>query len=139
VGRDTLLPIDVRIATPRDCEVSEKRERADMNDDQDATQGRIDGFFAEHVFKLLAISAFTLMAVGTIVYHFMEGWSWVDSIYFSVVAVTTVGFGEISPSTDASKLFTVVYILSGVGIIASYLSARSDRKRQKRIQKATHR
>ncbi len=110
-----------------------------MNDDQDATQGRIDGFFAEHVFKLLAISAFTLMAVGTIVYHFMEGWSWVDSIYFSVVAVTTVGFGDISPSTDASKLFTVVYILSGVGIIASYLSARSDRKRQKRIQKATHR
>jgi len=37
----------------------------------------------------------------------------VDSLYFRVIAVTTVGFGDISPSTDASKLFTVVYVLGG--------------------------
>lgn len=34
-----------------------------------------------------------------------------DSLYFSVIAVTTVGFGDITPSTDASKLFTIFYVV----------------------------
>jgi hypothetical protein len=45
-------------------------------------------------------------------------------LYFSVVAVTTVGFGDFAPTTDASKLFTVAYIILGVGIITTYLNER---------------
>ena len=78
----------------------------------------------KHLYKLLAGAAFLLLALGTVVYHFIEDWSWVDSLYFSVVAVTTVGFGDLSPSTDASKLFTVVYILLGITIITTYLNNR---------------
>lgn len=78
----------------------------------------------EHVFKVLTVSAFLLLALGTVVYHFLEDWSWVDSLYFSVVAVTTVGFGDLSPSTDGSKLFTVVYILLGITVITTYLNNR---------------
>jgi hypothetical protein len=78
----------------------------------------------EHVYKVLTVSAFLLLALGTVVYHFLEDWSWVDSLYFSVVAVTTVGFGDLSPSTDGSKLFTVVYILLGITVITTYLNNR---------------
>ena len=78
----------------------------------------------EHLYKMLAGAAFLLLALGTVVYHYLEDWSWVDSLYFSVVAVTTVGFGALSPTTDGSKLFTVVYILLGITIITTYLNNR---------------
>jgi voltage-gated potassium channel Kch len=64
------------------------------------------------------------MATGTVAYRLMEDWSWVDSLYFSVVAVTTVGFGDLSPSSDGSKLFTVFYLLAGISIITAYLNVR---------------
>ena len=80
----------------------------------------------EHTYKVLAGAALSLMAVGTFAYHFLEEWSWVDSLYFSTVAVTTVGFGDLAPSTDASKLFTVIYILGGIAIVATFLRARLE-------------
>lgn len=80
----------------------------------------------EHTYKIIAGAALGLLVVGTVVYHYLESWSWVDSLYFSTVAVTTVGFGDITPSTDASKLFTVAYILTGVAIIATFLRARLE-------------
>lgn len=77
-----------------------------------------------HADKLLAASALTLLLVGTIAYRLMEDWSWVDSLYFCVVAVTTVGFGDLSPTSDGAKLFTVFYIFSGVAIISLWLNER---------------
>ncbi len=47
-----------------------------------------------------------------------------DSFYFSVVAVTTVGFGDLSCTTDAAKLFTVVFIVVGISIFGTLLDAR---------------
>jgi len=83
----------------------------------------------DHLYKILSAAAISLIVLGTIVYHAFESWSWVDSLYFSVVAVTTVGFGDLTPSTDASKLFTVVYIVSGISIVTTYLNARMSRRR----------
>ncbi len=77
-----------------------------------------------HADKLLAAAALTLLLVGTIAYRLMEDWSWVDSLYFSVVAVTTVGFGDLAPTTDGAKLFTVFYLMSGITIISLWLNQR---------------
>lgn len=77
-----------------------------------------------HADKLLAASALMLLVVGTIAYQLFEDWSWVDAVYFCVVAVTTVGFGDLSPTSDGAKLFTVFYILSGVTIISVWLNER---------------
>ncbi len=94
--------------------------------DQDDTH-KMDKATRERLDRYLALSAATLLAVGTVVYHLIEDWSWVDSFYFSVIAVTTVGFGDISPDTDGAKLFTVFYVISGITIIATWLNERMRR------------
>lgn len=55
-----------------------------------------------------------LYAVGVIFYHTVEGLRIVDAIYFTAITLTTVGYGEIAPATDAGKLFTSVYVFLGV-------------------------
>ncbi len=101
-----------------------------MSDQQETS---LSTTWDDHVYKILSISALLLLTTGTVGYHFLEDWSWVDSLYFSVVAVTTVGFGDITPSTDPSKLFTVGYILVGIGIITTYLNARLQQRGKKRL------
>lgn len=54
--------------------------------------------------RIIAGLALLVLAVGTVVYHVLEDWSWVDALYFCTVAVTTVGFGDLAPTTDLSKL-----------------------------------
>ena len=94
-----------------------------MSDDSDGpTKEQYD-----RVYKVLALSAVALLGTGTVVYRLLEDWSWVDSFYFCAVAVTTVGFGDITPSTDGSKLFTVVYIFAGISIVATFLDSRMKR------------
>ena len=103
-----------------------------MTEEHDTSTGRV---WDERVYKMLAGAALGLLALGTIVYHYVEDWSWVDALYFSTVAVTTVGFGDLAPTTDGSKLFTVVYILTGIGIIATYLRARLEFRHAKRTRR----
>ncbi len=68
---------------------------------------------------LVALILFT----GTLFYHFVEGWRWLDALYFSVITLTTVGYGDFAPKTDAGKLFTIVYIFIGLGILAGFITA----------------
>jgi len=63
-----------------------------------------------------------LIVTGAVFYHHVENLSWLDSVYFCVITLTTVGYGDITPHTDAGKIFTIFYILFGVAIIASSLS-----------------
>jgi voltage-gated potassium channel len=72
--------------------------------------------------RVLAVSAATALVIGTIVYSILEGWSLLDSLYFSVVTLATVGFGDLHPTTDPAKLFTIVYIFTGIGILAGFVS-----------------
>jgi len=59
--------------------------------------------------------------MGTISFHFLERWSFINSFYFSVTTLTTVGFGDLHPTTPFSKLFTALYVLIGVGIVLTSL------------------
>lgn len=90
--------------------------------------------WGRHRYKVLASGAVSLIVFATVTYRFLEDWSWVDSLYFSTVAVTTVGFGDLVPTTDGSKLFTVVYILAGVSVITTYLHLRLQYRVGKRYQ-----
>jgi hypothetical protein len=70
-----------------------------------------------------AIAAlFSLLIAGTVFYHYFENWSWVDSAFFATQTITTVGYGNVIPSTDAGKIFTIAYMLTGIGIALYALS-----------------
>jgi voltage-gated potassium channel len=71
---------------------------------------------------LVSLVFFTLLA-GTIFYSSVEGWSLVDAFYFSVTTLTTVGLGDLSPATTIDKLFTVIYIFSGLGLLAGFINS----------------
>jgi len=58
-----------------------------------------------------------ILIVGTLGYHFIEGWSFFDSLYMSVITLATVGYGETHPLTIAGRVFTIFLILGGMGII----------------------
>lgn len=88
--------------------------------------------WSRHAYRILAMGAFSVMAAATVVYHFVEGWSWVDSLYFATVAVTTVGFGDLVPTSNGAKLFTVLYVLLGMTIITTYLHTRFERLQSRR-------
>lgn len=68
------------------------------------------------------ITLFGWIALGTFVFHRMEGWTRIQAFYFAVVSITTVGYGDLTPSTDACRLFTSIYILIGVSIGVTTLS-----------------
>lgn len=63
-----------------------------------------------------------LLAVGMVHYHHVEGWSWTDALYFCVITLATVGFGDLSPTTTGSKMFTVVYVILGMSILLSFVN-----------------
>jgi voltage-gated potassium channel Kch len=65
------------------------------------------------------VLAILILLSGTVFYRTVEGWSWIDALYFSVTTVSTVGLGDLSPQTDIGKLFTVVYIFVGVGVFVA--------------------
>jgi voltage-gated potassium channel len=77
--------------------------------------------------RILTFSVIVLVS-GTIAMNRIEGWSLFDSFYFSVIALTTVGFGDFSPQTDLGKLFTIFYVLTGIGIIVAFVNALGERR-----------
>ncbi|MCA9348673.1 two pore domain potassium channel family protein [Candidatus Saccharibacteria bacterium] len=67
-----------------------------------------------------------LLLIGTLSYHWLESWTWIECFYFSVVTLTTVGYGDIHPTNDTTRLFTAIFILFGVAIAISALGMLSD-------------
>ena len=86
-------------------------------------------------FRALSALVVILLASGTVFYWRFEGWSVVDSLYFSVITLTTVGYGDLAPTTTSTKLFTVVYILLGLGILVSFLSAVAGHAVEARLER----
>lgn len=85
--------------------------------------------------RILGGSVLLVLVIGTLAYSVIEGWSLVDSFYFSSVALTVVGFGDLTPSSDFSKMFTVFYIFSGIAIIALWIQVRTKHRIAKRAAK----
>jgi len=95
----------------------------------------IVSFLRDKGYRELLYTAFIMILFGTVTYHFLEGWSWVDSVYFSVVTLTTVGFGDFAPQTDAGKIFTIFYIVMGIGMILGFINTLYNHYKIQREQK----
>jgi len=74
-----------------------------------------------HVVFLIVISLL-LISFGTAGYMSLEGFTFVEALYMTIITLTTVGFGEIRPLDTGGRLFTIVIILMGVGFVAYNLA-----------------
>ena len=72
--------------------------------------------------RALALLVVLQLAAGTAFYTLQEGWPWLDALYFSVTTLATVGLGDVAPATDAGKVFTILFIFTGVGLLATFIS-----------------
>jgi hypothetical protein len=78
-----------------------------------------------HIALLLAMT-FSLIGCATVFYRWQEDWRWLDAAYFSVVTIASVGYGDLAPKTDGGKLFTILYIFSGIGLFVASAAAFAD-------------
>jgi voltage-gated potassium channel len=73
--------------------------------------------------RALVVSAFAVLAFGTVAFHFVEDWDYLDSLYFSVISLLTIGYGDFVPTTDLGKVLTILYVIAGVSIILGFVDA----------------
>ncbi len=87
-------------------------------------------------FRKLFLVVFALLVSGSLFYHFVEGWRYLDALYFSVTTLTTVG-SPIIPYHDVSKIFTIIYLLVGIGVMLSFLARVAEQaKKESSVAKA---
>ena len=73
-------------------------------------------------FRALLSIMVLLLISGTIFYVYHEDWSYVDALYFCVMTMSTVGYGDLTPTTDLSKVFTIVYSLLTIGVFVGVVT-----------------
>jgi len=82
----------------------------------------IFSFLKDREYRQLLWVSGLILIIGTLSYHYIEGWSWVDAAYFSVITLTTIGYGDFSPQTTFGKIFTIFCILIGVGVVLGFIN-----------------
>lgn len=84
----------------------------------------------EPEFRALFVTVVVLLITGTFYYSRVEGWSRLDALYFTVITLTTVGYGDLSPTQPGSKIFTIVFIFIGLGVISTFIVLLAERASQ---------
>lgn len=75
-------------------------------------------------FRIAAWSLLGILTLGTLGYRLLEGWSVLDSLYMTVITLTTVGYSEVHPITQPeTRVFTICLIFSGMGVVFYFLGA----------------
>ena len=69
------------------------------------------------------------LVFGTMGYVVIEGYSWGEGFYMAVITISTVGFGEIRPLSEAGRLFTSIFVIVNLGITALFVSALTQHLR----------
>jgi voltage-gated potassium channel len=75
----------------------------------------------EDIRSLLILIA-TILAIGTAFYSIVEKLSILDALYLSFITLTTIGYGDFYPVTSFGKIFTMIYSIIGLGIMAMFIS-----------------
>ncbi len=80
------------------------------------------GIKHDEEFRILLVLLLSILIGGTCFYWHVEGWSVIDALYFCVMTMSTIGYGELAPTTPLSKIFTIVYSILSIGLFAAVLA-----------------
>lgn len=83
----------------------------------------------------LGILLLAVIAMGTFGYVLISGGSFIDALYMTIITVTTVGFKEAFPLTPVGKIFTIVLIVTGLGLVFYFLNTIIEDTMEGRIRK----
>jgi voltage-gated potassium channel len=99
-------------------------------------------------FKTIILFVIILFLTGSLGYSFLEGWSFFDSLYMTIITLSTTGFQELRPLSPAGRIFTMVLIVFGISVLFYVLGNLNvaifegnlfkDRKMQKQINQLNH-
>ena len=76
--------------------------------------------------KALPLVVGLLLLTGTGFYWHFEDWTIIEALYFSVVTLTTIGYGDLSPTTAGTQIFTIIYIITGFGVLVALLTSVAE-------------
>lgn len=80
----------------------------------------IIGIKKDSEFRFLLFFILILLIGSTIFYTNIENWSVIDSLYFSVMTMATIGYGDFVPTTDFSKIYTIIYTFLSIGTLVAF-------------------
>ncbi|MBN2466642.1 MAG: two pore domain potassium channel family protein [Deltaproteobacteria bacterium] len=86
--------------------------------------------------RILLFLLAAVMLAGSIGFMITENLSLTDAVYFSIVTIATVGYGDIYPATAAGKIFAVILIVTGVGTFLGVIANATDIMLNKREEAA---
>ena len=75
------------------------------------------GVFTRHFLKrvlYMGLLVAVYLAVSATIFHWLENWTWPQALYFCAVTLTSVGYGDMHPTTDLSRLVTTAFVLFSV-------------------------
>ena len=104
-----------------------------MSEGDDSTIARLKNDLS--LFKSTLIAFLAVATTSTIFFHFVEQWRWLDSLYFTIVTMSTVGYGNIVPVTDLGKVGNVLLIILGIGIFTVFAMQLVKRHGLRRLEK----
>ncbi len=76
--------------------------------------------FTDRSTRPMLIYVVLIILIGAWLYQWLEGWNWLDSFYFVVITLTTIGYGDFTPTTPLTKLITIFYSINGVVILLTF-------------------
>jgi voltage-gated potassium channel len=74
-----------------------------------------------------------VLLVGTLGFYFIEGWSLFDSLYMTVITLASVGYQEVHPMDTPGRLFTIILILTGLGLMTVLFTTIAQKVVQQQI------
>ncbi|WP_090089915.1 ion transporter [Leuconostoc gasicomitatum] len=85
-------------------------------------QKSIKRFFGTNGFIYLVITTVVLIMIGAEVYSVAESVDYMNSLWWAIATMTTVGYGDISPHTEVGRFVAVTLMILGIGLIGSVTS-----------------
>lgn len=97
-----------------------------------------DGFIGESPVLFFASVIILIVIIGTLSFHFVEGWGLFDSFYFTAVTMSTIGYGDMAPLTHGGKIISIIYGFMGAPLFIGLTWLIFQTRFQKLIKHSMH-